>query len=75
MAVLGKLQEFLRIPSISTAPEHADDCRRAAEWVKQFLLDAGLDQTFLLEAQGRHPLVYSEYTEAAGQPTLLLYGH
>jgi len=75
MTVLEKLQDFLRIPSISTSPDHADDCRRAAEWVKQFLLDAGLDQTFLLEAQGRHPLVYSEYTEAAGQPTLLLYGH
>ena len=26
--------EFLRIPSISTLPEHAPDIRRAAEWIK-----------------------------------------
>jgi acetylornithine deacetylase/succinyl-diaminopimelate desuccinylase-like protein len=75
MTVLEKLQDFLRIPSISTSPENAGDCRRAAEWVKQFLLDAGMKETFLIEAEGRHPLVYSEYMGVVGGPTLLLYGH
>jgi acetylornithine deacetylase/succinyl-diaminopimelate desuccinylase-like protein len=73
--VVEKLDEFLRIPSISTSPDHAADCRRAAQWVQQFLLDAGLPQTTLIEAENRHPLVYSEFTGAPGKPTLLLYGH
>ena len=30
---LEELTEFLRIPSISSLPEHADDVHRAAEWV------------------------------------------
>ncbi|MBI2688514.1 MAG: dipeptidase [Acidobacteria bacterium] len=75
MSVLENLQEFLRIPSISTSPDHVADCRRAAEWVRQFLLDAGLAKTFLIDAPGRQPLVYSESLEAPGKPTLLLYGH
>jgi amidohydrolase len=49
--VVEKLDEFLRIPSISTSPDHAADCRRAAQWVQQFLLDAGLPQTTLIEAE------------------------
>ncbi len=75
MSVLEKLDEFLRIPSISTSPDHAADCLRAANWVKQFLLDAGIPQTTLIEAPGRHPLVYAESCHAPGKPTLLLYGH
>jgi acetylornithine deacetylase/succinyl-diaminopimelate desuccinylase-like protein len=30
---VGELTEFLRIPSISSLSEHADDVRRAGEWV------------------------------------------
>jgi hypothetical protein len=31
--LLDELKEFLRIPSISTLPEHQQDIRRAAEFV------------------------------------------
>ena len=75
MSILESLQDFLRIPSISTSPAHAADCRRAAEWVRDFLLAAGIVNTRLIEAEGRHPLVYAEYLGAPGKPTLLLYGH
>jgi acetylornithine deacetylase/succinyl-diaminopimelate desuccinylase-like protein len=75
MTVLDHLQEFLRIPSISTDPASAADCRRAAEWVQRFLLDAGLAETMLIEMDGHPPLVYSQWLHAAGAPTLLLYGH
>lgn len=75
VSVLEDLQTFLRIPSISTSPDHAADCRRAAEWVRHFLTNAGMPKSFLIEAEGRHPLVYAESLEAPGKPTLLLYGH
>jgi acetylornithine deacetylase/succinyl-diaminopimelate desuccinylase-like protein len=74
-AFLEGLKTFLRIPSISTLPEHAADVRRAAEFVAGEMRAAGLNGVELLESKGRHPLVYSEWLGAPGKPTLLLYGH
>jgi acetylornithine deacetylase/succinyl-diaminopimelate desuccinylase-like protein len=68
------LQAFLRIPSISTLSEHKPDIRRAAEFVRNELSAAGLEHAQLIEGEG-NPLVYAEWTGAAGKPTLLLYGH
>src|SRR3981081_4707766 len=71
---LEGLQTFLRIPSISTLSEHKPDIRRAAEFVCDDFRAAGLGQAELIEGEG-NPLVYAEWTEAPGKPTLLLYGH
>src|ERR1051326_2538861 len=71
---LEGLQTFLRIPSISTLSEHKPDIRRAAEFVRDEFRAAGLKQVELIEGEG-NPLVYAEWTEAPGKPTLLLYGH
>jgi acetylornithine deacetylase/succinyl-diaminopimelate desuccinylase-like protein len=73
-AFLEGLKTFLRIPSISTLPEHKADIRRAAEFVAEELRRAGLSEVELIEGPG-HPLVYGEWTGAPGKPTLLLYGH
>jgi len=73
-AFLDGLQTFLRIPSISTLSEHKPDIRRAAEFVRNELSAAGLEHAQLIEGEG-NPLVYAEWTGAAGKPTLLLYGH
>ncbi len=70
---LEELKEFLRIPSISTKPEHADDVRQAGEWVRDKLTDAGLEAE-LIETDG-YPLVYGEWNGAPGKPTVLFYGH
>lgn len=74
-SIPGDLLEFLRIPSISTDPAHAADVHKCAEFVVALLRRIGLDHTQLIEAPGRHPLVYSDWLHAPGQPTLLLYGH
>jgi len=66
---------FLRIPSVSTLPEHADDIRRAAEFVRDDLKTSGMENARLIEAPGRHPLVYADWLHAPDKPTLLLYGH
>lgn len=75
-----ELKALLRIPSVSTAPEHAGDVRRAAEFVADGLRSAGLDGVQLIEtstaARTGHPLVYGEWLKAgADKPTVLLYGH
>lgn len=71
---LDELRDLLRIPSISTLSEHKADVRRAAEWLKQHLLDIGLTRAELLETSG-HPIVYGEWLGAPGAPTVLIYGH
>ena len=81
-----ELKELLRIPSISTAPEHAADVRRAAEFVASGLRQAGLENVQLIEtsteangsrpARTGHPLVYGDWLKAgSAKPTVLLYGH
>jgi acetylornithine deacetylase/succinyl-diaminopimelate desuccinylase-like protein len=71
---LEGLKTFLRIPSISTLSEHKPDIQRAAEFVRNELERAGLQQAQLIEGQG-NPLVYAEWLGAPGKPTVLFYGH
>jgi len=71
---LEELMQFLRIPSVSTLPEHQADIRRAAEFVASSLRAAGLENVELI-ATDRHPLVYGEWLQAPGKPTVLCYGH
>ena len=71
---LDDLKGWLRIPSISTLPEHAKDILRAAEYAVAQLKRIGFDNVEVVATQG-HPLVYGEWLKAAGKPTLLVYGH
>ncbi len=68
------LDDFLRIPSISTDPERAGDVRRAAEFLASAMRDGGLPKVEIMETAG-HPVVYGEWLEKTGGPTLLIYGH
>ena len=73
--LLDELKDFLRIPSISTLPEHTTDVARAAEWTAQKLRDAGLENVEIIPTQ-RHPLVYGDWLHAGpDKPTVLCYGH
>jgi acetylornithine deacetylase/succinyl-diaminopimelate desuccinylase-like protein len=72
--LLRELTEFLSIPSVSTLPEHAADCRRAAEWLADALQQLGCPVVQLIEGPG-HPVVWAEGPELPGRPTLLIYGH
>src|SRR5271165_1783673 len=71
---LDELKSLLRIPSISTLPEHAGDCRKAAETLAAELRRIGFDNVHLKETKG-HPLVYGDWLKAPGKPTVLVYGH
>ncbi len=73
-AILDELNQFLRIPSISTDPAHTADVRTAAEFVRNMILNCGIANARLIEGPG-HPLVFAEWLGAPGKPTLVLYGH
>lgn len=71
---LEELFAFLRIPSVSARPEHAEDCKTAAQYVADSLSRIGFDVS--VEATPGHPVVVGEWRKAApGAPTLLIYGH
>jgi acetylornithine deacetylase/succinyl-diaminopimelate desuccinylase-like protein len=71
---LNELKDLLRIPSVSTLPEHKGDCRRAAKTLAAEFTRIGMDNARLIETVG-NPLVYAEWLHAAGKPTALFYGH
>ncbi len=69
-----ELKAFLRIPSISTLPDHAPEVRRAAEFLAGELRRIGMEHVEVIETAG-HPLVYADHLHAPGKPTVLSYGH
>lgn len=71
---LEELKAFLRIPSISTLPEHQPDIGRAAAFVAESLKAAGMENVEIIPT-ARHPLVYGDWLHAPGKPTVLCYGH
>lgn len=72
---LEELKEFLRIPSISTNPENKEDVKKAAEFVKNKMEAAGLENVEIFETKG-HPVVYGDWLHAGDDAvTVLVYGH
>ena len=72
--LLGELNQFLRIPSVSTLSVHNDDCRAAANWVAAELRRLGCNGVELLGSE-THPVVWGRGPDVPGAPTLLIYGH
>ena len=71
---VDELIELVKIPSISTLPEHEGDMRKAANWVAGRCRKAGLENVEVLET-GAQPIVYCDYIHAEGAPTVLIYAH
>ena len=76
-ASVGRLVDFLRIPSVSTDPAFDADTRRCADWLVAELRGLG----FEAEAARTigHPMVVARHPGvgpgAAGRPRILYYGH
>jgi acetylornithine deacetylase/succinyl-diaminopimelate desuccinylase-like protein len=68
-----RLFDFLRIPSVSAQPAHAQDCRRAAEWAADHLRGSGF--TARICETGGHPVVIADHPGTGAGPHLLYYGH
>ncbi|MBI5302204.1 MAG: dipeptidase [Chloroflexi bacterium] len=71
---LSELKEFLAIPSVSTLSAHKPDMLRAADWVAHQLNAIHFQNVAVLPTDG-HPVVYGEWLNAPGKPTILVYGH
>jgi acetylornithine deacetylase/succinyl-diaminopimelate desuccinylase-like protein len=71
---LDELFELIRIPSISSLPEHKEDMYRAAEKWKEILLAAGADKAEVIETNG-NPVTYGEKIIDPDAPTVMVYAH
>ena len=71
---IEELFELIRIPSISSLPEHKQDMYKAAEKWKSILLAAGADKAEVFETKG-NPVTYGEKIIDPKAPTVLVYGH
>ncbi len=72
---LEDLLSFLRIPSISTLPDHKKDMNKAADWIANQLEGFGFESVAVMPTAG-HPVVYGEWMGAGkDMPTILFYGH
>ena len=71
---VSDLVQFLRIPSISTDPEHSDHVRRAGAWLVDEFKRIGVTDARQVETPG-HPIILAQYGNDPSKPTVLCYGH
>jgi acetylornithine deacetylase/succinyl-diaminopimelate desuccinylase-like protein len=71
---LEKLFALCRIKSISTDPAYKDECRKAANWLSDYLNTLGF--TASVRDTPGHPMVVGHHAAAtADAPHVLFYGH
>ncbi len=71
---LSQLNEFLKIPSVSTDPGHKEDMLEAADFVARQLRESGMRSVEIFPTGG-HPVVFAQRAENPARPTVLVYGH
>lgn len=69
-----ELFSLLRIPSISSDPNHKGDMLRCAERLTELLKEAGADEAAVYPTDG-HPVVFGQKMLSPEFPTVLVYGH
>jgi cysteinylglycine-S-conjugate dipeptidase len=73
--IRDRLEQLVRIPSVSAEGFDAKHVRESAEETASWLEQAGLEGVRLLEVDGAHPAVFGATPGPAGSPTVLLYAH
>jgi di- and tripeptidase len=77
--LIKSLQEFVSFKTISSRPDHAEDCRRGATFLRTLFKKHGAQTEMLNTSNGRHPVVYAKFrgnSETSGKrKKILFYGH
>ena len=71
---IDEMLDLIRMPSVSTSPEHKGDLQSTAQWVAERLTQAGVPEVRIAQSAG-HPSVLGRWHVSDDQPTILIYGH
>jgi acetylornithine deacetylase/succinyl-diaminopimelate desuccinylase-like protein len=71
---LQELKQLISIPSVSSQPQRNNEMKRCADWISNHLKSIGMNNVQIMPTAG-HPVVYADWLNAPGKPTILLYGH
>ena len=71
---LDELVELLKIKSVSADPAFKEEVFKAADFVKDRMTDAGLENIEICPTPG-YPVVYGDKIIDPSKPTVLIYGH
>lgn len=77
--LIKSLQEFVSFKTISSRPDHAEDCRRGATFLRTLFKEHGA-QTEMLNTDNQHnPVVYAKFkgnpATSGERKKILFYGH
>lgn len=72
--MMNDLFSLIRIPSISSKPQHKEDMLKCAERWRELLLEAGVDEASVMPSAG-NPIVYGEKRVSDDAKTVLVYAH
>lgn len=72
--LLDELLELVRIPSVSAQQEHRSDVLAAAQYIADYLAEAGLQTVEVMPTAG-NPVVFGSHHVSDALPTVLIYGH
>jgi len=73
-AIIGRLGDFVRIPSVSADPENSGAMAEAREFLKARMAALGFRDVCEL-GEGPRKAVFARHCGAPGAPTFLVYGH
>ena len=74
METIKSYIDLIRIPSVSAKEENKEDMLRAAEYLKNSLMEAGADKATIYSTEG-HPILVGEKIIDKSLPTVMVYGH
>jgi acetylornithine deacetylase/succinyl-diaminopimelate desuccinylase-like protein len=72
---LADLLEELRIPSVSTLPEHRADCRANADWLLARFRKLGFEAELIDVLPDGNPVLRADWSGRPRAPHLTIYGH
>ncbi len=71
---VAELEHYVRFPTVSAQPKHAEDLKECAVWIANHLQQIGLEGVEIISTR-LHPIIYGQWLHATGRPTVLIYGH
>lgn len=77
--LISTLADFVSYKTVSSRPDHAEDCRKGATFLGALLKRLGGDVEMLSTDKAHNPLVYARFAgkkeSAQGRKRILFYGH